>query len=180
MQDKETMVHKKEKTQAAVLICAAVLMLLSVLPVDYRAVGLYPGCPFMHRLTYHFFHANALHAFMNSLCLAGLVFLTDIRPWHLPFAFAAASLFPVTAFAELLPDKPVVGASGICYVLLGILAVTATDKRRYMLWISGLFCIGFLFRETSGFWLHLYCFLCGTVLSLLASPIIKTGSGNGR
>lgn len=180
MQDKETMVHKKEKAKGATLICVSVVMLLSFVPVDYSTVGMYAGCPVWHRLTYHFFHANALHAFMNSLCLAGLVFLTDIRPWHLPFAFAAASLFPVTAFAELLPDKPVVGASGICYVLLGILAVTATDKRRYMLWISGLFCIGFLFRETSGFWLHLYCFLCGTAVSLLASPIIKTGSGNGR
>ena len=171
------MVYQEKKAKATALILSLLFITLSLIRIEYHAIGLYPHCPLWHHAVYHFFHANVLHALVNSLCLVSIVFLTNTKIWQLLCAYSIASAFPVSLFAPLLADKPVVGASGVCYVLFGMLAVPLKGKGVYLLWIAMLLLISFIYRESSGFYLHLFGFAGGVMVAAVSSPIIPVRDG---
>jgi len=121
---------------------------------------------------YPFVHASLLHCVVNCWCLLCIVFLYDIRPVMLIGAYIIAASYPCSFLDFLYPSGmlPTVGASGICYALLGRYSFGVKRKLYYQLWWACFIGIGFFFPNCNA-WLHLYCYLCGLVLALLNKPI---------
>lgn len=164
------MVHEK-KAKTIALIFTAIVMILCLFDIPTSVTGIYPGCPFTSRLTYHFFHAGLLHAAVNCWCILSVAFIYEISAWRLLATFMAASSFPVDTLSFLNPCSiPTVGASGICYALLGGLSFTVTRKAYFQAWMAVFIAVGFLFNGTNP-WLHLYCYICGIVIGFLNKPV---------
>lgn len=119
------------------------------------------GCPgwCYHRLTYHFFHANALHLFLNLWCFLSCVFLADISAGKL---FAA---YLIACTAPALSPVPTVGFSGVCFALLGFIMWQSSNKLRYNAYIlaSIVLPLAFLPHAVNNL-LHLYCYAVAVIL----------------
>lgn len=164
--------------KATAIIIALFVTLLSFLHIsDWASVGIYANCPVSCRLSYPFFHANALHAILNVWCFLVLVFTYDISYWRLILAYVIATTIPVDTLGTFLPmNNPTVGLSGVVYVLMGSISCEVMRKRYYQVWMCFYIAMGFLFPNTNA-WIHLYCYLFGIIYALLNCPIKKKNRG---
>ena len=165
------MVRGKE-AQVAALVYVTAAIILQCAPISPDSVGLLPGAQFYRRFTYVFFHANWLHLAVNCWALLSIMFLCRVNVPMLLASFAIAASYPINALAFLyqVPVLPTLGASGLCYALLGRLSLTVSHKLRYLLWMIPFLSLGFIFKVSNG-WLHLYCYLLGVILSALNMPV---------
>lgn len=147
----------------------AAVMAASLFHIPYDMTGIYPGAPFYCRLTYHFVHVSLLHALVNCWCFLCIIFRYDIRMTDMLSAFFIAASFPVNTLSSIIPPAPTVGMSGICFALLGRISFSVSRKLYFQIWMSLFLSVGFLFPGTNA-WLHLYCYLCGLLLSFLNKP----------
>lgn len=86
--------RKMEKITA--LVISTIVVGLSFFKVwDWQTVGIYAGSDIAGRVLYPFFHANILHASLNSWCLLSMVFIYDIGIWRLVLAYIIAVTIPV-------------------------------------------------------------------------------------
>lgn len=121
------------------------------------------------RATYHFFHANALHLSLNVYCLLALAFFYPLTMNKLILAFLVASTYPVGLFP---PSAPIIGMSGVIYVLLGLHYWNASS--RTLLLISVLcYALAGMFMGNIAVGLHLYCFFAGFLLSLITADLYQ-------
>jgi membrane associated rhomboid family serine protease len=127
---------------------------------------LHRGCDITARLCYHFFHANVFHAICNIWCLLALAFYYDIEDWELLLAFIIAATVPSVAMAS----QPIVGASGVCFALMGIVFHKVARKKYYLSWIIPIVAIGFIIPGMAAT-LHLYCFAVGIAVALVYSKV---------
>ena len=126
---------------------------------------LQPGCTITARLTYHFFHANFFHALCNVWCLLALAFYYDIEDYELLLAFIIAATIPNYALC-IMHCAFVVGFSGVCFALMGIVFHKVARKRYYLSWIIPVVAVGFIIPGMAA-GVHLYCFIVGLAASLL-------------
>lgn len=163
---------RKVEKIAAIIACLSVVI-LSLLHVDnWESVGIYSGCTMKGRAIYPFFHANALHATLNAWCFISLIFIYDISIWRMIAAYVVAITIPVGILGNILPfDTPTVGLSGVVFFLFGSISFEVLRKWYFQAWMAFYLGIGFLFPNTNA-WLHLYCYICGLVWSLLNRPIV--------
>ena len=78
------------------LVISTIVVGLSFFKVwDWQTVGIYAGSDIAGRVLYPFFHANILHASLNSWCLLSMVFIYDIGIWRLVLAYIIAVTIPV-------------------------------------------------------------------------------------
>lgn len=159
------MVRRKEAKITALLV-VGVTLVLCFLNVPFSEVGIMKGCAFASRLVYHFFHASLLHWFANAWCLLSLFFIYNMSLRELTTAFVASSLVPLS----MLPELPTVGLSGICFFLMGRIALSVRRKLYYQAWLAVYLALGFLFPNSNG-WLHLYCYLIGLFIGFLNMPL---------
>lgn len=162
-------------SRATSLALAATIILINLLSnIDSEAVGIMQGATFCNRLTYSFFHASFLHAFMNVWCLLSIVFIYPISIWALLIAFGIAASFPVDTLCSLSPifsfTIPTIGLSGVCFALMGRISFMVRRKWYYQGWLAFYLALGFLFPNTNG-WLHLYCYLMGMLVGFLNKPL---------
>lgn len=143
---------RDKKTKIFALALALVTNLMLLANVDYASVGIYHGCPWANRLTYHFFHAGIVHCLVNAWCFLSCVFLAKVSFPMLVWAFVVAACAPT------LGDVPTVGLSGVCYALLGMIMLQSTDKRRYniVIGMSWLFTALLIPNAANG--VHMYCY----------------------
>lgn len=158
--------------KTASLITAFAAILLSFSSPDWNSVGIYAGCGIKGRLLYSFFHANLLHATLNTWCLLSVVFLYNISARRLLTSYLVAVLAPVNTFLPWASDlaSPTVGLSAVVYFLFGSISFEVTDKRAYQAWMAFYLIIGFIAPNTNAL-LHLYCYLAGLIFAFLNKPI---------
>ena len=75
--------RKMEKITA--LVISTIVVGLSFFKVwDWQTVGIYAGSDIAGRVLYPFFHANILHASLNSWCLLSIyLLLKDVQGYNL-------------------------------------------------------------------------------------------------
>lgn len=147
---------KQEKTELAYLVFITALLSLFWL----KGPGLALGSPLWVRFMYQFVHANIWHLIANAYCLLLLAFNMgqDIR--SLIIAYLISCTVPV------FDTIPIVGASGICFALMGWNTWEVANKRKYLIWLGAFIVIGFLIPRFAGF-THFYCALMGLIVSWL-------------
>lgn len=154
------MLRRKKTKTAALLLSLIILMFFNISPCD---VGLFEGCDFHNRMTYHFFHANILHLVLNLWCFLSCVFLTDMPPSKILIAYIIAVTVPTTT------STPTIGLSGVCFAMLGFIMWQARNKVSYN--ISVLSClilpIILLPRSVNNF-LHAYCYIISVIIGFCA------------
>lgn len=168
------MVLSAHQTKTAALVLSLALLVMSFFDAP-SACMLQHGCSITGRLCYHFFHANVLHAFCNIWCLLALAFYYDIEDWELLLAFIIASTIPVDCELSIVHcafDKPIVGLSGVCFALMGIVFYKVARKRYYLSWVIPIVAVGFIMPGMAA-GVHLYCFTVAIALSLIISSISR-------
>ncbi len=159
---------RRKKTKIAALLLSLAMFILLFTDVSPYDVGIYSHSqPHPHlayqaywaHLAYHFFHANALHLFLNLWCFLSCVFLADISAGKL---FAA---YLIACTAPALSPVPTVGFSGVCFALLGFIMWQSSNKLRYNAYIlaSIVLPLAFLPHAVNNL-LHLYCYAVAVIL----------------
>lgn len=149
---------RKDTSQKYTALIIGIFAIILALwqPMQWRMVGIYDNSPIWHRITYHFFHANILHAVINVWCMLACVFIAKLSWRQILMAFIIA------CFAPAEYKIPTIGLSGVCYAMLGIISVYAKKQLAYHAYIT--FCIAltwmFLADKVNNP-LHLYCYLAG-------------------
>ena len=166
------MLRRKETKTAALVLSLAVMLvflLCKLLGWDMTAWGITANSSWPHRLIYHFAHASLIHAGLNVWCLLSIVFTFDVPLSYLLWAYALASSCPCL----IMEGQPIIGLSGICFALLGLVSWQA-HKLRYHLWIIIFIALGFattlLFHLAIANLLHAYCYVTGVAVGFLNSP----------
>ena len=152
---------------------AALIIALSFVPIQsWQSVGIYAGCPTANRFLYPLFHANLLHAALNSWCMLSVVFIYHTSIYRHAAAYLVAASTPVHTLSLLFPSMlvPTVGYSGVVFALFGSISFEVQRKVYYQLWMIFYLATGFLFPNTNAC-LHLYCYLAGLVIALFVKPI---------
>lgn len=157
------MVLSAHQTKTATLVLSAALLVLSFFDAP---LALEPHCSVLARMGYHFFHANFFHALCNVWCLLAIAFYYNIEDWELLLAYIIACTVPSVA----MPSQPIVGASGICFALMGIILYKVARKRFYLSWVIPVVAVGFVLPGIAA-GVHLYCFLVGTTIALVYSMV---------
>ena len=140
---------------------------------ELARIALAEDCPFFARVVYPLFHASFLHAALNAWCLLSVIFIYDVSFFHLITACLIASSFPVS----LVSCGPTVGASGICFALLGIISPQVQRKLYYHTWVVSIILSGFIIPFVCNLfslsvaqpnnWLHIWCYLIGLIAGYL-------------
>lgn len=173
MQGKEKTFRRKKEKATSLLLSIVVVVISLIGFSNWNTIGIYAGASWVGRLLYPFFHANIIHALLNAWCLICIIFIYDIKITRLLLAYIVAVTFPIDTLSHLLPlpTLPTVGLSGVVFFLFGSISLEVSRKLYYQLWMVFYIGIGFFFPNTNA-WLHLYCYLCGLVYSILNYPII--------
>lgn len=146
--------RKKEKIFTLAL--AVTIICLSFLDFDWERVGVSINSGWIQRLSYSFIHASLLHAALNAWCLLCIVFVYDVKWWHIIVAYIIATLVPPFALSAM----PTVGLSAVCFALLGLINPQVLRKLYYNAHMALYLAIGFLFPLING-WIHLYSYVVG-------------------
>lgn len=160
------MVHKAEKDTA--LIISAIVIILSVVMPNPTGIGMSADSPLWTHLTYQWFHSGIIHALLNVWCLLSIVFIYNVSIFRMLTAFVVSASVP----ASLIGDIQVIGMSGICYALLGLLSFSVNRKLYYQVYLWSAILFGLVLPNIA-VGVHAFCFAIGTFLSLLTTPIFK-------
>lgn len=147
---------KQEKNELTYLVF--VVALLSLFWLD--GPGLAVGSPFYARFTYQFVHANIWHLLANTYCLILLAFNMGQDVRSLVWAYVISCTVPV------FDATPIVGASGICFALMGWNTWCVARRGYYLSWLALFIVIGFIVPRFAGF-THFYCALLGLLIGWL-------------
>lgn len=166
---------REKNAKIASLACSAGVIILYFCGLSVAQYGIGVGASFMQRLSFHFFHASALHVFMNVWVFLSVVFIFDLSLWSIITAFIIGSLFPCDTLYAIFPSMeslllPTVGLSGVCYALMGRVAFMVQRKWYYQAWLCFYIGLGFLFPNMNA-WIHLYCYIAGMGIGLLNKPL---------
>lgn len=132
-----------------------------------QSIGLHTNCVWYDRLLYPFAHANMLHLLVN-LYIFNICFLKcNMSVRQMVASFLIALIAPASA-------TNVVGLSGVCFALFGILfAHIKKDKRvTYLLQVAISLLIGCIVPHLA--WtVHLFCFVIGLVVGLIFKKCLQ-------
>lgn len=142
------------------------------MPAARASAGLRAHGSVLARLAYPFAHASVLHAVLNCWCLLSLAFIAGISFWQLLVAYVIAISYP----SVFLSSVPVVGFSGVCFALLGMVALSVRRKLYYQFWVWLMLVLGWFFPNAAA-GLHLWCYLWGMAVAVFTTPMgaIKEG-----
>ena len=135
------MAQRKEKT-IVLLLCGCVLA-LSCLPIT--TMGMHTGCTLAERALYPAFHVNVIHAALNCWCLLSVTFTFNLNWKPLLMAYLIAISYP----SALMTDTEIVGMSGVCFALFGLVALSVKRKLYYQSWVIFYLLIAFLFPNVA-------------------------------
>lgn len=169
---------RNKKTKVVTLVISFAIVAMSivqlVITIPLQQVGIVKGAALYTRLTYHFFHANLIHASLNAWCLLSLAFIYDITAWELLIAYAIASSYPIDTICSLCGNTvsvlPTVGLSAICFALIGQVQYRVRRKLYYSTCVCAMIAIGFFFPNANAL-IHLYCYVVGLMVGFFNSPL---------
>lgn len=147
---------KEEKIELVYLLF--VMVMVSLFWLD--GPGLAVGSPWWSRFVYQFVHGNVWHLVANVYCIVLLAFNMHQDLKSLIICYLISCTVPVFS------DIPVVGASGICFGLMGWNTWRVARKWNYLAWLGAFIVIGFVIPRFAGF-THFYCALMGLIAGWL-------------
>ena len=147
---------KQEKIELVYLVFVIALISLFWL----QGPGLAMGSPLYARFVYQFVHANIWHLIANVYCIILLAFNMQQDLKSLIASYLISCTVPV------FDNVPIVGASGICFALMGWNTWIVANKRKYLIWLAVFIVIGFVIPRFAGF-THFYCALMGMLAGWL-------------
>ena len=147
---------KEEKIELVYVFLVTAMVALFWL----KGPGLAVGSPIWVRLAYQFVHGNIWHLIANAYCIILLAFNMHQDLKSLIIAYLISCTVPV------FDTIPIVGASGICFVLMGWNTWRVARKWYYLAWLSAFIIIGFIIPRFAGF-THFYCALMGIIIGWL-------------
>ena len=166
---------RKTKKKISALVLTLIVVVLSVFPEVRDVLALESGCPWYIRLGYPLAHANIFHALANCWCLLSLFFNYELSWKKLMVSYIIAVSVP----SVLLAGSKVVGASGLCFSLMGMVAFRVNRKLYFQCWVIAFLVSGFLFSMVA-VWVHVYCYLAGMVVGLFITPLnLIRGTSHG-
>ena len=153
-----------------IVVLVQVLRSCGVLPGGMWVSGLAVGAPWWARLLHPFIHVGMGHALINVYVLWQLVFFFPVRLRHLFFAYLVACSCPAGwagwTVIHLSAGIPVVGLSGVIYVLMGWAMTKVNRKVRFnavvMGWMAFATAVGGV-----AVGLHLYGYVVGALTAML-------------
>lgn len=158
------MVQRKEE-KTAVLVLSIVIIALALLPLSVGSIALARHAAWYLRLAYPIAHGGVLHAIVNCWCLVSIVFVYDVSWKRLIAAYAVA----VTVPNFIIGSTPVVGASGVCFALIGMVYWQVRRKMFYSSWAAAALAIGFCFPQCAAM-IHLWCCAMGVFIGFVTTP----------
>ena len=158
------------QTTAKILTLLVAVTILAIEPadIDLASFAMMRHATAQARLTYSFLHVNFLHALCNAWCLLSLAFIYRASIWQLLVAYGIA----VTVPECLLTTTPTVGASAMCFALMGMLFYNVIRKAMYFSWVAATIAVGAFFPSANAL-LHLYCFAAGLAIGFLDYPCLR-------
>lgn len=138
-----------------VMLCVAVLLSR----IEAKQLGLYAGCPWWHRISYQFAHANIIHLAMNAYCL--WLCVTRFRLSLLTIGVC----FLVACTAPSFSAVPTIGVSGLVYALFGYINNLVLRKWYFAMWIALYIAVTAFFATNA--LLHLYCYIGGLTIGYI-------------
>lgn len=177
----------KAKIAALALSAACIAIELFHVHIGFRVegFGICKGSPLLQRLTYHFFHANIIHASINAWCILTLAFIYHTTITELFLAYAIAATYPIDAISSaccsIIPTTPTVGMSAICFALMGQTFYRVRHKWYYTACVFAIIANGFMLPQIAhalgttiaqpNYIIHIYCYVVGLMVGFFNSPI---------
>ena len=182
---------RRKKTKIAALLLSLAMIILLFTDISPYDVGIYVSRQAVsgqatsqiglsarllenwsaRNFTYHFFHANALHLFLNLWCFLSCVFLADMSAGKLFAAYLIACTAPAVS------PMPTVGFSGVCFALLGLIMWQSGNKLEYNACVLlGIVLPFVIVPHAVNNLLHLYCY---AVAVMAAHPRPLRGGEKG-
>lgn len=164
------------QTKTLALLVSLTTLAVLFLPIDKNVWGIYAQGSAKGHFAYSFLHASFWHWLGNAWCLLSLVFYRQVGRGQLLLAYLIASAFPASFIytltgAEVLA-QPTVGLSGVCFALAGILTPPISDKRHYLLWLTGAIALGFFFPLINNY-IHLWSLGAGVLAGFIYTHLCK-------
>lgn len=145
-------------------------------------LGYTSGSAWWTHITYMFQHAGPVHLLLNSLAFMGI--FRALEPYYNRWFIVGVSI--IISFAcsyGSMYDLPTVGASSMIYALTGIYIaftllsskVEITDRRKYGVYLLSLaLCLAVsFFKQSSNFFLHVYCLFSGFCVLTIANVFVE-------
>lgn len=155
-----------EKAKAASLVLTLIVVAIALYRTDLAGVGIYQGCTLWQRLSYPFFHATIIHCLLNCWVLLSVVFDRNIPLWYIVVSYMVAVSYPAGFFVSLA-ESPAVGLSGMIFAMLGMVTMTTGRPFRVAAYLLAFILFGAVLPNIA--WtLHLYCYVTGLLIGLLA------------
>lgn len=159
------------KVRQAALIYASILIGIYVFGISYEDYALTDTFSLRRHLLYHHFHANIWHLLCNVWAFLTIAFYWNVTASRLCLAYILASTYP----QELFGGNPIVGISGLIYVLVGMSALnppTTKGKIKYNAYVLLTISAGLVIPMIS-VGVHAYCYVAGVLVALLNYPFFQ-------
>lgn len=163
--------YRTTPTKISCIVISLLSIVMTLLTINNillsKSIGLHSYCSLLERLLYPFIHANILHLVVN-LYIFNLCFYKcnmSVRQMALSFLIA---LFAPSSLIN------VVGLSGVCFALFGILFahIKKGKRKTYLTQVFVTILIGLVVPHLA--WsVHLFCFIIGMVLGLIFKRFLQ-------
>lgn len=147
-----------DKNGIAVQVCAVfllpLLIIIHLLYPDSSAYGICIGCPWWHRLTFHFFHAGLWHMLLNWWFFVTASFAVRYKVVDAFVLLLLSSLYPMPG------ADSIIGLSAMIYAMVGMASVYFRNSR-YVIgaMLLTILLTGLIPHVALG--IHLWSYLCG-------------------
>lgn len=137
------------------------LLVLAIVAVHVSCIALGESAESVGRSGYFLYHAGWLHLAANVMCLLAIARSAfSIRFRDVVSALAIAAVAPLSAGTTL-------GASGICYALLGIMSWQSCNMPKYHALITTFVALGLIMPSHVNVPLHAFCYIQGVLFGYI-------------
>lgn len=143
----------------------AILTITFFLGIPCEEFGVSSTSPWWTHFTYHFFHGNLIHLLSN---VYAIWFCVDKKRFTIKTLLSAYLLSVVASFI-VRSSIPIVGLSGMIFVILGI-NLSSVPTKINITYMLAILIIGYIIPNISGS-THLICFLVGLITSAMYKNI---------
>ena len=163
--------YRTTPTKISCFVISAISVLTTLLATHNfllnKHIGLHSGCSLFERLLYPFIHANILHLVVNLYIFNLCFYRCNMSIRQMAMSFLIAYIVPASL-------TNVVGLSGVCFALFGILFAHIKKGNRvtYLVQVFVTILIALIVPHIA--WqIHLFCFVIGLILGVIFKKFLQ-------
>lgn len=163
--------YRTTPTKISCFVISAISILTTLLATHNfllnKNIGLHSGCSLFERLLYPFIHANILHLVVNLYIFNLCFFRCNMSIRQMAISFLIAFVVPTSM-------TNVVGLSGVCFALFGILFAHIKKGNRvtYLAQVFVTILVALIVPHIA--WqTHLFCFVIGLILGVIFKKYLQ-------